>query len=114
MTERPAAPCSKLSVWFSRAVLSSLLEQLFGKQSTPVYHKQPVNMRDLKPPGFGRQWAWTLWEATVPVPNKTGQLDLCCRAVDSSYNTQPQTYESTWNLRGVVNNAWHRVTAVAQ
>lgn len=71
-------------------------------------------VRWLTPLTLYRQWAWTLFEATVPVPHSTGKLDLCCRAVDSSYNTQPQTYESTWNLRGVLNNAWHHVPVEAQ
>lgn len=31
------------------------------------------------------------------------------RAVDSSYNSQPDSVAAIWNLRGVVNNAWHRV-----
>ena len=29
-----------------------------------------------------RQWAWTHWEATVPLSSSFfGKLDLCCRAV---------------------------------
>ena len=27
---------------------------------------------------------------------------------DDSYNNQPDSVEPIWNLRGVVNNAWHR------
>jgi hypothetical protein len=39
----------------------------------------------------------------------TGELELCVKATDSSYNTQPESSLSIWNPRGVVNNAWHRV-----
>ena len=38
------------------------------------------------------------------------QLELVCKAVDASYNTQPDSVAAIWNLRGVVNNAWHRVS----
>ena len=58
-----------------------------------------------------RAWAWTLWEANVPISAQhSGPLEICCRAVDASYNTQPDSLGPVWNLRGVVNNAWHRIT----
>ncbi|KAK7497145.1 hypothetical protein BaRGS_00011675 [Batillaria attramentaria] len=58
-----------------------------------------------------RAWAWTLWEATVPLPEgHVGPVELVCKAVDVSYNVQPDGVEGVWNLRGVLNNAWHRVT----
>ena len=34
--------------------------------------------------------------------------------VDASYNTQPENMESVWNLRGVINNAWHHVNVEAK
>lgn len=59
---------------------------------------------------FGcRTYAWTLWEATVPVPKDRSQMDIVCKAVDSSYNTQPEHAKSIWNIRGVLSNSWHRV-----
>ncbi|XP_064473334.1 sulfite oxidase-like [Ornithodoros turicata] len=57
-----------------------------------------------------RAWAWTLWEIDVPIPEGAEKLEIVSKAVDSSYNTQPDTTENIWNLRGVLNNAWHRVT----
>lgn len=57
-----------------------------------------------------RNWAWTLWRASVPVPEgKADQIKLVCKAVDSDYNTQPESPDAIWNLRGVLNNAWHEV-----
>ena len=57
-----------------------------------------------------RAWAWTLWKATVPLPQGTeGPLKLVCKAVDGAYNTQPESPAPIWNLRGVLNNAWHSV-----
>ncbi|GLC42769.1 hypothetical protein PLESTM_001377800 [Pleodorina starrii] len=74
------------------------------------------------PPGapphgsYSGAWAWTLWEATVPLPKPGADgrlppaLELVCKAVDSSYNNQPDSIGPIWNLRGIVNNAWHRVS----
>lgn len=56
----------------------------------------------------GRAWAWTLWEATLPAPSK-GDTELVCKAVDTSYNVQPDSSGPIWNLRGCLSNAWHRV-----
>jgi sulfite oxidase len=60
-----------------------------------------------------RVYDWTRWTADIPIPrNQDGEavsMELTCKAVDSAYNTQPERVESIWNLRGVLNNAWHRV-----
>ncbi|KAK9836142.1 hypothetical protein WJX81_004420 [Elliptochloris bilobata] len=65
---------------------------------------QPIDARRY------RAWAWTLWKATVPLPQGTeGPLRLVCKAVDGAYNTQPESPAPIWNLRGVLNNAWHSV-----
>jgi len=62
---------------------------------------------------FNRNWAWTQWKASIPIPEeylKTGgQLDICCKAIDSSYNVQPELIDPIWNLRGVLCNSWHHV-----
>ncbi len=64
----------------------------------------------------GQAWAWTFWSATVPVPTEvtegTGgknEVEVCCKAVDMSYNVQPDTVGPIWNLRGCLSNAWHRI-----
>ncbi|XP_024125527.1 sulfite oxidase, mitochondrial [Oryzias melastigma] len=62
------------------------------------------------PPPPGRAWAWKLWELTAPLPPQVQELEIICKAVDSSYNVQPETFAPIWNLRGVLSNAWHRVT----
>nr|KAG5706776.1 hypothetical protein BaRGS_007279 [Batillaria attramentaria] len=49
-----------------------------------------------------RAWAWTLWEATVPLPEgHVGPVELVCKAVDVSYNVQPDGVEgdSLWPVR---------------
>ncbi|MCJ8744448.1 hypothetical protein PDJAM_G00118830 [Pangasius djambal] len=60
-------------------------------------------------PPFGRAWAWKLWEITIPLPDEAQELEVVCKAVDNSYNTQPDSVPPIWNLRGVLCNAWHRV-----
>eukprot|EP00040_Diaphanoeca_grandis_P013428 m.67895 g.67895 ORF g.67895 m.67895 type:complete len:587 (+) comp23883_c0_seq2:283-2043(+) len=60
----------------------------------------------------GRAWAWTLWTIDLELPQsvvRNGKTELVCKAVDSSCNQQPENVESVWNLRGILNNAWHRV-----
>ncbi|KAJ8984701.1 hypothetical protein NQ317_004960 [Molorchus minor] len=56
-----------------------------------------------------RHWSWTLWSAKIPVPNDVKNVELWVKAVDSSYNTQPEKVEHIWNFRGVLNNAYHRI-----
>ena len=60
---------------------------------------------------LNRMWSWSLWRAEVPIPeDHNGKVEVCCKAVDSSYNTQPEDVGAVWNLRGVLNNSWHRVS----
>jgi len=55
-------------------------------------------------------YSWTLWECTVQIPEgHKGKMNIMCRAVDSSCNTQPDTVAPVWNLRGCLNNSWHNV-----
>ncbi|EFJ47861.1 hypothetical protein VOLCADRAFT_81306 [Volvox carteri f. nagariensis] len=60
---------------------------------------------------YSGAWAWTLWEVSSAAAEGTSSptLELVCKAVDSSYNNQPDSIGPIWNLRGIVNNAWHRV-----
>lgn len=68
-----------------------------------------ADLKQVKQP-LHRMWAWTLWTIDVPIPEgHTGRLDICCKAVDRSYNAQPENVEPIWNLRGVLNNSWHRI-----
>jgi len=57
-----------------------------------------------------RAWAWTRWECAVDVPSTSKPIQIVCRATDAAYNVQPDTVEGIWNIRGILNNAWHRVT----
>lgn len=64
----------------------------------------------------GKQWAWTLWKATVAVPQCTGNgstVSLCCRAWDSEMQTQPLTpsHALANTPSGYLFNPIHRVSA---
>ena len=68
---------------------------------------QIADLKKLEQPE-GKSWGWTLWETTVPV-NDRENIEVCCKAIDSSYNCQPESVAPIWNLRGVLSTAWHRV-----
>lgn len=57
----------------------------------------------------GRHYGWTLWTARLPVAENAKTVEIWAKAVDSNYNVQPETFENTWNLRGVLSHAYHRV-----
>jgi sulfite oxidase len=52
-------------------------------------------------------WSWTVWELTVDLPR--GARELAVRAWDSAGQTQPALPDDTWNFKGYLNAAWHRV-----
>ncbi|PAV64919.1 hypothetical protein WR25_10554 [Diploscapter pachys] len=54
-------------------------------------------------------WSWTLFKASVKIPEGVDQMELVVKATDRSYNTQPETSAGIWNIRGLLNNAWHKV-----
>ncbi|KRX19206.1 putative sulfite oxidase, mitochondrial, partial [Trichinella nelsoni] len=55
------------------------------------------------------RFAWTLWTCEVPVEENSGPITLLCKATDSSHNCQPESPNSIWNIRGLVNNSWHKM-----
>lgn len=57
----------------------------------------------------GRHWGWTIWKAEIPVDSATEEIEIWAKAVDSSYNVQPESFKNIWNLRGLLCNAYHRV-----
>lgn len=58
------------------------------------------------------RWTWTRWQATVVLP--AGRHTLMVRAFDASGATQPSELADVWNVKGYLNNAWHRVTIIAE
>ncbi len=66
-----------------------------------------------------RAWAWTFFEceinksqlqkAALKALANDKPLRLVSKATDAAYNVQPETLLHIWNLRGINNNACHRV-----
>lgn len=57
-------------------------------------------------------WSWRLWHASVELAR--GSHELVVRAWNDSTEGQPEDLAATWNPRGYMNNAWHRVRLSAQ
>ena len=55
-----------------------------------------------------REWSWKRWRYTVPEKKIIGAT-VVVKAIDNSYNGQPEFHEPTYNLRGNLTAAWHRV-----
>lgn len=66
-------------------------------------------------------WSWKRWRfnGTLPfdsVKQEGGDkqcTSLVVKATDEAYNTQPESYASTWNVRGNCTSAWHRIRVCA-
>ncbi|KAJ4210769.1 hypothetical protein NW759_013073 [Fusarium solani] len=65
-------------------------------------------------------WAWRRWKFDGHVPlnafegDETSKGEKRCatfvvKATDESYNTQPESHAATWNIRGNLATAWHRM-----
>jgi sulfite oxidase len=52
-------------------------------------------------------WGWSLWQAEIDLPE--GEHELSVRAWDSAGQTQPERPDDTWNFKGYLSAAWHRV-----
>eukprot|EP01084_Bolivina_argentea_P237520 399163_1 len=60
---------------------------------------------------IGKQYAWTLWNVECDV-NDVGNgnnLRIMCRAMDTSFNSQPRHIDDVVNGTVYLNNAWHSV-----
>lgn len=60
--------------------------------------------------GEAQPWGWRLWEAEVAL--RPGLQTLVARAADAAGHGQPAGLAETWNFKGYMNNAWHRVAVV--
>ncbi len=62
---------------------------------------------NLSEEGADHPWTWRFWEAELEL--EPGQHRIVARALDSASDTQPEDPRGIWNLKGYVNNSWHRV-----
>lgn len=54
-----------------------------------------------------KYWTWLFWDCEVTLQELVNAPELIVRAWDVFKNTQPE--HITWNLTGMMNNAWYRV-----
>ncbi|KIW95238.1 uncharacterized protein Z519_03822 [Cladophialophora bantiana CBS 173.52] len=54
-----------------------------------------------------KAWSWKRWEFVVP--KRVAGKQFVVKAVDESYNSQPESYEAQFNFRGNLTTAWHKV-----
>ncbi len=57
--------------------------------------------------GEEHRWAWRFWRAEVDL--QPGARAIVAHAWDSAGHTQPKDAGKVWNLKGYMNNTWHRV-----
>ena len=70
----------------------------------------------------GKQWCWTMWDCKIPIvaiddmiigrKDNSKELTVMCRAMDTSFNSQPSTWQEIDNGAFYCENAWHRVPVV--
>lgn len=77
-------------------ITADLLDQPKNSDGTPDYSNR------------NHVWTWTRWKVDVPIEDTCKEMEIICRAFDSAYNGQPERPETIWNVRGVVNNSWHK------
>nr|CAD7393326.1 unnamed protein product [Timema cristinae] len=58
---------------------------------------------------YPHHWTWSLWDIKLPVLVGAKEVDIWIKAVDSSYQTQPETVGHIWNIGGNLNNSYHKV-----
>lgn len=60
-----------------------------------------ANLREGSDQEIDRSWAWTLWDIDVEIPDDLvgKEIEVICKAMDASYNVQPESLKGIWNLR---------------
>ena len=59
---------------------------------------------------YRQTYSWVLWRAVVENLPPSSTHEFIVKAIDESYNSQPEDPKYIWNVRGILNNSWHRVT----
>jgi sulfite oxidase len=57
------------------------------------------------------RWGWTFWHGALDLP--PGEHEICARAWDAAGQTQPASPDDTWNFKGYLSAAWHRMRVTA-
>ena len=55
----------------------------------------------------GKEWCWTLWKIKYEIEERNKVRNIMCRAIDSSFNSQPNDVKHIVNGTIYLNNSWH-------
>jgi len=53
-------------------------------------------------------WCWKRWRYEMPAAD-FNKCTIAVKATDEAYNTQPETFDQIYNVRGNLATAWHRI-----
>lgn len=62
--------------------------------------------------GEAEPWRWTFWHLDAEL--LAGRHELVVRAWDGAGQTQPARADDTWNVKGYLSAAWHRIAVVVR
>jgi sulfite oxidase len=69
--------------------------------------------------GMGRHWSWAQFTHKLELPaevqaelrkGKKVDVQVCAKAIDGDFNTQPERMHTSWNVLGICVNHWPRAT----
>ena len=83
-----------------------------------TWHQTDLEDTDQKAPN---EYGWRLWSFNASpemlkksLRGKSSELELVVKATDSSHNVMPKDAQDVWNIRGIMNNSWHRIKIKVQ
>lgn len=101
--------------WIQADLIRSLVEHAEHKGEV-LDPKSAIVRAGLEAEKGHRTWEWTIWTVDeLPLKFQESEdedrpfCEVTVRAVDESFNIQPETSQSIWNVRGFLNNSWHRI-----
>jgi sulfite oxidase len=74
-----------------------------------TWYQADLNKNNQK---FMKNWAWTLFQLNIDLDDvniEKDELEIVCRAIDSSHNVQSENTLQIWNHRGLLSNPYHRI-----
>ncbi|CAD7942342.1 unnamed protein product [Amoebophrya sp. A120] len=110
-------PCVRVRGWAYSGGGNGIVRVDVSSDNGTNWHTAELKQGSEQP--INRAYAWTFWEIDLPLAKDAAALKqmakngeqpvLVCKAIDASYNVQPETVDGIWNARGLNNTSWHRV-----
>ena len=108
-----AARTARQAIQTARQQNASVAASLSGRVNAPA-DAQPAVQRAQAALEHDAQahFAWTFWTIDLDLP--AGEHELAVRAWDEAGQTQPALPDDTWNYKGYLSAAWHRVRVTVE